>query len=172
MLGSLDLALYRGVASLAEIDLFVWLYVFLGSWMAWLLAFAFPVLFFLSTRTFKERFYYATLAFLSTALSFGVIASLVRLLVSIPRPFVALGAPALITHPDLGGMPSGHMAFFIPLGLTLYALDRRTGRWFLGLVLLMGLMRVVIGVHWVSDIVAGILLGAASFFAVKRFLPR
>jgi undecaprenyl-diphosphatase len=87
-----------------------------------------------------------------------------KLTVNRPRPHVA---GALAEPPNNPSFPSGHalmtMAVYGTLGLLLGRIDRRRAVLFLALgvllSLLVGLTRVVIGVHYPFDVLAGWLAG-------------
>lgn len=76
---------------------------------------------------------------------------------------MALGVEALINHSNANSFPSGHMASLIPIALTLLVVRKRSGFWALIATILVGVSRVAVGVHWPSDIVGGIVVGALSF---------
>ena len=77
-----------------------------------------------------------------------------------PRPFLVLDhVTVLWQHGSYDAFPSGHAVFFAALATALYFFNRRWGGvYFLG-ALLIGLARVVIGIHWPFDVVAGWLIG-------------
>lgn len=90
-----------------------------------------------------------------------------------PRPFIELGLIPLITVSDpLGSFPSGHATAFAALGMTIYLRDKKTGWWFLGGVLVIGLARIAVGVHYPTDIFAGLLFGAAIAFFFHGFFRK
>jgi len=117
----------------------------------------------------KKRLYvFLTLA-LSVILSRGIIVEVIRFFYHRSRPFLVLDFTPLFPAESFS-FPSGHAAFFFALSFVIFYLDRRWGYWFLGASLLNGLARVVSGVHWPSDILAGILLGFLGFLCVYYFL--
>ena len=65
--------------------------------------------------------------------------------------------------------PSGHAAFFFAIAFIAYYFDKKLGYIFLGGALLMGLARVVAGIHFPLDIIAGALLGWFSSVLLKHF---
>lgn len=147
-----------------------WLFVFGGEWLAYFLIVAF-IIYIFSLKRFTRRFYYLAVALLSVILSRGIITEIMRLIIISPRPFVALGVSPLIDSVITYSMPSGHMTSLVPLGLTVYEINRPFGRWFIGLTVIMGISRILLGVHWPSDIIVGFLIGILSFYLVKAILP-
>ncbi len=122
----------------------------------------------------RKRLSLLSLATLSVILSRGIIVPVVGFLFYNPRPFVSLGFEPLINHVVTSSFPSGHMAFLVPVGLTLWLVRRKAGTWFLAATLLVGVARVVAGVHWPFDILGGILSGIIGFgvayVLLKKFL--
>ncbi|MDP3953387.1 MAG: phosphatase PAP2 family protein [bacterium] len=120
----------------------------------------------------KNRFQYFSLGFISFVLSRGVITNIIATLLQSPRPFVALDVQSLIYHADVSSFPSGHMASIVPIVLTLLVINRKAGWWGLLAAVLIGISRVVVGVHWPSDILGGFLIGAVSFLLVYLFFRK
>ena len=104
---------------------------------------------------------------LTVAVSLGALTHPLKVLIGRPRPDFAIVESA----PHTMGFPSGHAAFAMLLGGALIYLawqnvaDRRR-RWALTgalalLILVVGLSRVYLGVHWPSDVLGGYLFGAS-----------
>lgn len=116
------------------------------------------------------------LAMLGTPLAF-LLCSLVKLIVHRPRP-----TEALILVPSSFAFPSGHAAAATALYLTMALLaakgERRLGprRVIIGaglaIALLVGWSRVYLGVHYFSDVIGGMLLGAAGTVAALLVVRR
>ncbi len=91
----------------------------------------------------------------------------IGILVPIDRPFVALGQSPLFAYHADASFPSDHVA--AAMALLAAPLRSRTGRAAIALVaLLVGAARILAGVHWLSDIVGGAILGLALAWLVGR----
>lgn len=89
-----------------------------------------------------------------------VTANLLKIIISRPRPFLVLeNAAPLIDSAAGNAFPSGHAAFFFALATAVWVWDRPVGLWLFAAAVLISLARVVAGLHWPSDILAGVALG-------------
>lgn len=68
----------------------------------------------------------------------------------------------LIPHANSASFPSGHATFFFAIGTVLYMYNKKAGVVFLAGSALIGVARILAGLHWTSDIVGGALIGVAS----------
>lgn len=150
--------------------LFDWLGIFFAEYLAYFLIFAFVFLL-IKEKNRKQRIYFFSLATLSLILSRGIITEAIRFFYYRPRPFLFFNIQPLINQSMTGSFPSGHAAAFFALALAVFYFNRRWGWRFFGLVLLMGLARIFIGVHWPSDILVGAIIGLLSTFLIKQILP-
>jgi undecaprenyl-diphosphatase len=102
---------------------------------------------------------------------------LLKLLVHHQRPAVAM-----IALPASYSFPSGHSAaasaLFLTLAFLATAVERRAGprRLLIGMAVAMALLvawsRVYLGVHYFSDVCAGLLLGSAGALLASRMIER
>lgn len=94
-----------------------------------------------------------------------------------PRPYW-VDPSVELAQADGYGLPSGHVQYTTVLYVFLAVWFRRWWLWLLAVVMifLMGLSRVYLGLHFVSDVLAAILVGAAilAFYLIMRdiWLPR
>lgn len=66
--------------------------------------------------------------------------------------------------------PSRHMTFFFAISTALYFYNKRWGVVFLIAALLIGIARVIAGVHYPLDILGGAVIGVITSYLVFRFL--
>ena len=86
-----------------------------------------------------------------------------------PRPFVAFqNIHALI--PETGyAFPSQHAILFSALAVSLYFCHKKVGYLFMFFALLIGVARIMAGVHFPIDILGGFILGTFISISVKKF---
>ncbi len=89
-----------------------------------------------------------------------VIETTLRYLINRPRPYEVLHLTPLIPKETKGcSFPSRHSFSAAILSIALYTIHPQLGLLFLALSVWIALSRVWIGVHWISDVIAGLLLG-------------
>jgi undecaprenyl-diphosphatase len=175
---SFDILLFqfaRGFAGLSS--MLDWLFVLLAQHLTYVIVIAALVIIFRSAPWQRRAWVFLATA-LTVILSRGIIASLFHQFVERPRPFVAFGFDPLVAVSEaerLASFPSGHMAFLFAIAFVLFYSNRKTGWWFVGLSLVVGVARVIAGVHYPSDVIGGILIALISAFVVhtliKQFAP-
>ena len=105
---------------------------------------------------------------------FGI-AEAIRLFYHESRPFTALGISHLINDSTYS-FPSGHTIFLFALGAATNFFNKKLAYFIYASALLIGFARVAGGVHYPSDIVGGIVLGAATgvcvYLAAQKFIFR
>jgi membrane-associated phospholipid phosphatase len=90
-------------------------------------------------------------------------AQAVKPLVDRPRPYQAAGAFRLVAEPAGTSWPSGHVAVAAGMaGALAPGMDRRGRSVVAALAGFVALSRIYVGVHYLTDVVAGIGIGVAS----------
>ncbi len=88
-----------------------------------------------------------------------------------PRPFVDHQAVLLARHSADGSFPSDHAAFAFAVGMSIFLIERRVGIVALAAAAAMSFARVYIGVHYVSDVATGAMIGIAAALVVQQLRP-
>ena len=97
------------------------------------------------------------------------LAQVLKLLIHTERPFLSLlNVHNLVTESGYS-FPSGHATFFMALAFSIFFSHKKAGYWFMFFALLIGLARIIAGVHFPIDILGGFILGAGTAYLV-RFL--
>ena len=102
------------------------------------------------------------------------LATIIKIIIQVPRPYLTLpDIKPLISKTDFS-FPSGHATFFMALGVAIYLSHKKAGYVFIILAILIGLSRIVAGVHFPSDILAvfclGIIIPIFIDFLYKKYL--
>src|SRR3989344_6653896 len=164
-----DLAVFEWLNHFAGRNtLFDFSVIFFGSWLVWL--FPFFVLWVLlrdpdARNTFSQFF----IVLLAPLLS-GAILGIIRLMYNRPRPFEMIQmANQLLQHAPGGSFPSGHATFSFTIAAAMYWWRPRGGMGFVIAATLISISRVIGGIHWPMDIIAGALIGIFAARATKNF---
>ncbi len=135
---------------------------FLGIWMV---AGLFAYFYFAgSTR----RAAINVLATLLSAVLAWIIADFIKLVFWYPRPFeVFEGVHQLITHGGGDAFPSGHAAFYGALAFAVLLFSPRLAVVYLAGAVIIGVSRIIAGIHWPADVLMGYAIGALCAAAVS-----
>lgn len=134
------------------------LFIFLSNWFGYvLLAGLFIYLVF---HTDKKKGVQDLIVVLVAVISTTVIFTVLKELITSPRPFEVLpSAHVLYTYAGGDSFPSGHSAFYMALAAAVYFYHRKLFVvYFIG-ALVIGISRIVVGIHWPFDVIGGWVLG-------------
>ena len=102
-----------------------------------------------------------------------VISYILKIIFHAPRPFVThLDVRPLILETPYTSFPSGHATLFFALATAIYLYDKRAGYVFYVLATLIAISRVVVGVHYPVDIIAGAAIGVLVGYFTHKCLSR
>lgn len=104
-----------------------------------------------------------------TSIVAWVVAYAFKFLIHTPRPFMALTNVNPLVSESGFAFPSGHATFFTALAFSLFFTHKKAGYWFMGLALIIGLARIMAGVHFPIDILGGFILGFLVAYFVKMY---
>jgi len=97
----------------------------------------------------------------SAAIAWGI-AHLIKAYYPMPRPDLVLqGVVPLFAPDDVQSFPSGHATFYSALAAGMYFHHKKVGEFLAVCALLIGVARVMAGVHFPFDILSGFVLGPA-----------
>lgn len=142
--------------------------IFLAKYLPYLMVAAFLVLVWYEDGWRRKLYAFAEGA-IAVMLARGLLTEAIRFFYHEARPFSFYNFTPLISESGWS-FPSGHMAWFFALSLTVWCLNRKWGWWFFGLSAAMGIARIYVGVHWPLDILGGVIVGLLSAWFVHRLL--
>ena len=118
-------------------------------------------------RVFLEKKKEILSAFFAGALAW-ILAYLLKFLFHMPRPFDLFSQVQSLIPESGYAFPSGHATFFFALALSIFFYHKKAGYVFMLFAFLIGLARIVAGVHFPVDILGGFVLGALVAYLVKN----
>ena len=110
-------------------------------------------------------------AILSASVARFGVGSLIRFFYHHPRPFITLSLAHLIND-NTYSFPSGHTIFMFGLATATYFFNKKLAYFLYASGLVIGLARIVGGIHYPSDILGGIMLGILIGFIVYKLWKR
>ncbi len=115
------------------------------------------------------RFYSLCLVILASL----AVSEILKFIFAHPRPFVAITEfTPLFTFGGTDSFPSGHATVFSALATAVYFENKKLGIFFILCALFMGIARVVAGVHYLVDILAGFFIGFLLVFISYKFIGK
>ena len=118
---------------------------------------------FIFIRKWKE----ITLVFFSGVLAW-ILAYILKIIIYTPRPFEVFSNIVPLFSESGYAFPSGHATFFMALAFALFFNHKKAGYVFILFALLIGIARIIAGVHFPVDILGGFILGFFIAFFVKN----
>ncbi len=136
-------------------------FIFLAKYLIYFLIAVFLIFIFRFKSGARQKIFIFCFSALTVLLARGIIFSIIRLAYLRERPFIALQFKPLFEAAD-ASFPSGHTTLLLAMAFAAFLFSRKFGIWFSILALLVGLSRVVAGVHYPSDILGGLLTALVS----------
>lgn len=145
----------------------VWVIVLLVAWFmrrAWQSHRA-------SHRLFGFRSLHSMIMTVITGVGAWLVSHAAKAIFVTPRPFLVEGLEVVpvFLYGGFNSFPSGHAAMFMALGLMTWFHDRTAGVVVLVCALLIGIGRIMVGIHFPIDILAGYMIGAIFVLIVMLF---
>lgn len=160
-----------------EINQFAGRYFFLDSlgifFASYFEFFLVSILFLFLLLNFKKYWKMFLYIAFSAFLARFVIVEFIRWIWPQNRPFVDNEVNLLINYNPLEpSFPSGHAAFYSAISFIVYLYNKKAGIFFLISSFLISLSRVFVGIHWLSDIIAGFVVGIFSAWLIFKISKR
>ncbi len=105
----------------------------------------------------KRKMYNFSLLFLSGFFAW-IVSSLLKVIWQVNRPFISLHLTPLYKETGFS-FPSDHASVFAAIAVSMFLINKKAGLAFSLIAILIGLSRIVIGVHYPIDIIGGFVVG-------------
>ena len=143
--------------------------VFFGVYASYLLIVIFLGLIFFKATLWTKKFEIVLLAVSSIVLSRLLIVPFIRHFWPRLRPFIEYNITPLFTD-YYASFPSGYASFFFALSFIVYYYDKFWGKFFIATSILITISRVMGGVHYLSDIIVGSIIGFLSAYLLYFYV--
>jgi undecaprenyl-diphosphatase len=117
-------------------------------------------------RVFMQKKKEILLVFFAGILAW-LVDTLLKFLIHTPRPFDVFPQVHPLFAESWYSFPSGHATFFMALAFSLFFSHKKAGYVFMFFALIIGIARIISGVHFPVDILGGFVIGALVAFFVK-----
>jgi len=98
------------------------------------------------------------------------VANVIKIIIANPRPSLVLENIQPLLIKTGYSFPSGHATFFMALAFSIFFAHKKAGYLFMFFALVIGVARIMAGVHYPLDILAGFILGTLIAMLTKLFL--
>ncbi|MBI5153342.1 MAG: phosphatase PAP2 family protein [Parcubacteria group bacterium] len=147
-------------------DLF---WIFITSYFGYLLIVGTTIYWILRKKEDPDAYRNLLFIFCIMVLSIFVFTEGIRYFWYRPRPFFAfpdINVP--LFQAGSSSFPSGHTATYFALAFGMYYFNKKIGGWYLLGAGLIAFSRIVLGVHYPSDIVGGVVIAWVSLVIIKH----
>lgn len=144
--------------------LFICIYIFYKSSIYKKNNFSWPVL---------KKLIQDGISIIGPAFTAYILATILKEIIHTDRSFVQFNGILPLFNPNQEySFPSTHAAIFSALAFTVFFLNKKAGYAFMFFALLIGIARIIAGVHFPIDILGGFILGALIALLFKKFIIR
>lgn len=127
-----------------------------------------PKISYFSWLEIKQRIKGLGVVALSTGIAW-VTALVLKAIFQTPRPYLALeNVTLLFTYGGHDSFPSGHATVFSALAVALFIYNKKIGIAFGFFAILIGLSRIIVGIHFPVDVLVGYVLGGIIAWGTYR----
>lgn len=115
---------------------------------------------------FRQKKLEISLSFITAILAW-VFAKGIKMILAYPRPFILFGDINPLFIESGYSFPSGHATFFMALAVSIFFFHKKAGSVFIFFAVLIGIARIISGIHFPVDILGGFMLGSLIAYLVK-----
>jgi len=148
-----------------EYNAFMDTFIIFGAKYLYLVAIAIAVLYFLSSRRKKGIVLFGIIDLVLTY----IVAKVLNHFIINPRPFVSEHVIPLIPHAPDNGFPSDHVLLVSAIAGVLFCYNRKAGVAVYVLAILIGISRVLAGIHHWVDVIGSLVIAIAVTVVVYLF---
>jgi len=132
------------------------------------------IIYFLSGRSQKNKYQRALVLLLFSLILAEVLYLIIGLVYHRPRPFLSYPTihPLVDVMSSTQSFPSNHTILVFVFSLAILGANQVVGIIFLCLSFLVGLSRIMAGVHYPSDILAAIIIAILSTWLIKKIVRK
>ena len=163
---TLDLKLFYFLNNLAGkskiFDVFI---VFLASYLQYFLIAVFFLFLYFSIYPKRKKLCIFLTVTISVIVARLGATEIIRFFYHRSRPFVVHQVNQLISI-NKWSFPSGHSAFFFAMAVAVCFYNKKWGIGFFIAALIMNISRIIVGVHYPSDILGGMIVGIITAYVV------
>ena len=134
--------------------------------------FLIAILILLLFKNFKKYWLMVIKALGAATLARLIITNIIRWFWERPRPFTINEVNLLLQHEPTASFPSGHAAFYFAISTIVYFYNKKAGLLFFLASFLISFARVFSGIHWPSDILAGLIIGIFSGWLIQKIFRK
>lgn len=118
-------------------------------------------------RVKREERFVRSAYLLASVLLGEVLVFAIRILYSQPRPFEIFNVPnQLLYHSAGNAFPSGHATAAFAIATAVFLWNRKWGAALYAAAFLVGIARIIGGIHWPTDILAGAVVGIGGALVI------
>jgi undecaprenyl-diphosphatase len=145
------------------------LVIFFGQYFVYVLVVVLILWWFVNSNKLKSRQALIMALFSFIIARFGV-TELIRAILPRQRPFLSHHVIQLISKGAEPSFPSGHATALFAIAMAIYFYNKKLGYWLFAVAAVVSVARVIAGVHYPSDILAGAAVGIITAWLMERFL--